>query len=99
MNDFSPAVSLIFQVVNHGIPGSLMEQMKRITREFVLLPLQEKVEYAVQEHEGYGQAFVFSEDQQLDWSDLLYLTIMPAEKRKMKFWPAKPVEFRYFCFF
>lgn len=83
-----------FQVVNHGIPGSLMEQMKRITREFVLLPLQEKVEYAVQEHEGYGQAFVFSEDQQLDWSDLLYLTIMPAEKRKMKFWPAKPVEFR-----
>lgn len=83
-----------FQVVNHGIPGSLMEQMKRITREFVLLPLQEKVEYSVQEHEGYGQAFVFSEDQQLDWSDLLYLTIMPAEKRKMKFWPAKPVEFR-----
>lgn len=83
-----------FQVVNHGIPGSLMEQMKRIAREFVLLPLQEKVEYAVQEHEGYGQAFVFSEDQQLDWSDLLYLTIMPAEKRKMKFWPAKPVEFR-----
>lgn len=83
-----------FQVVNHGIPGSLMEQMKRIAREFVLLPLQEKVEYSVQEHEGYGQAFVFSEDQQLDWSDLLYLTIMPAEKRKMKFWPAKPVEFR-----
>jgi isopenicillin N synthase-like dioxygenase len=99
MNDFSPAVSLIFQVVSHGIPGSLMEQMKRITREFVLLPLQEKVEYAVQEHEGYGQAFVFSEDQQLDWSDLLYLTIMPAEKRKMKFWAAKPVEFRYFYFF
>lgn len=83
-----------FQVVNHGISGSLMERMKRITREFVLLPLEEKVEYAVQEHEGYGQAFVFSEDQQLDWSDLLYLTIMPAEKRKMKFWPAKPVEFR-----
>jgi hypothetical protein len=44
------------------------------------------VEYAVQEHEGYGQAFVFSADQQLDWSDLLYLTIMPTEKRKMKFW-------------
>lgn len=83
-----------FQVLNHGISGSLMERMKRVTREFVLLPLQEKVEYAVQEHEGYGQAFVFSEDQQLDWSDLLYLTIMPAEKRKMKFWPAKPVEFR-----
>lgn len=83
-----------FQVVNHGIPGSLMEQMKKFTREFFLLPLEEKVKYAVQEHEGYGQAFVFSEDQQLDWSDLLYVTIMPPEKRKMKFWPANPVEFR-----
>jgi len=82
-----------FQVVNHGIPCSLMDRMKGITREFFLLPLQEKAEYAVKEHEGYGQAFVFSEDQQLDWSDLLYLTIMPVEKRNMKFWPAKPVDF------
>jgi isopenicillin N synthase-like dioxygenase len=82
-----------FQVVNHGIPGSLMERTKEIAREFFQLPSEEKLKYAVRERQGYGQAFVVSDDQQLDWTDLLYLTLMPPEKRNMKFWPTIPVDF------
>lgn len=82
-----------FLVVNHGIPGSLIERTRETAREFFQLPSEEKLKYAVQEREGYGQAFVVSDDQQLDWTDLLYLTLMPPEKRNMKFWPTIPAEF------
>ncbi|GJN32079.1 hypothetical protein PR202_gb20553 [Eleusine coracana subsp. coracana] len=44
--------------------------------------------------EGYGQAFVFSETQRLDWSDMLYLMLRPTESRDMRFWPAQPPSFR-----
>ncbi|KAH9304562.1 hypothetical protein KI387_008966, partial [Taxus chinensis] len=83
-----------FQAVNHGIPGSLMERMKGIVREFIHLPLEEKLKYEVQEIEGYGQALVFSEDQKLDWVDTMYLTTLPPESRNMNFWPTRPVDFR-----
>ncbi|XP_057846222.2 feruloyl CoA ortho-hydroxylase 1-like [Cryptomeria japonica] len=74
-------------VVNHGGPLSLLERMKGIGREFIQLPLEEKLNYKVQEPEGYGQMFVASDDQTLDWADLLFLTTLPPENRKMNFWP------------
>ncbi|XP_057819861.1 oxoglutarate-dependent flavonoid 7-O-demethylase 1 [Cryptomeria japonica] len=83
-----------FQVVNHGIPLSLLERMKGIFREFIQLPLEEKLKYKVQESEGYGQMFVASDDQTLDWADVLYLATLPPENRKMNFWPTKPRDFR-----
>uniref|UniRef100_A0A0D3HGJ8 Uncharacterized protein n=1 Tax=Oryza barthii TaxID=65489 RepID=A0A0D3HGJ8_9ORYZ len=39
------------------------------------------------DQEGYGQAFVLSEDQKLDWADMLYLQVHPSESRNLKFWP------------
>ncbi|XP_057819930.1 oxoglutarate-dependent flavonoid 7-O-demethylase 1 [Cryptomeria japonica] len=83
-----------FQAVNHGIPVSLMERMKGIVREFIQLPLEEKLKYKTQEIEGYGQSFVASDDQILDWADMMYLTTLPPENRKMNFWPTKPADFR-----
>ncbi|KAH9320912.1 hypothetical protein KI387_015551, partial [Taxus chinensis] len=59
----------IFQVVNHLIPLSLMERMKGIVSEFIQLPLEEKLKYEMQELEGYGQTFVGSDNQKMDWAD------------------------------
>ncbi|KAH9293924.1 hypothetical protein KI387_040874, partial [Taxus chinensis] len=83
-----------FQAVNHGIPGSLMEKMKETVKEFFELPLEEKLKYEVQDLEGYGQAFVVSDNQKLDWADAMHLTTLPPESRKMNLWPTKPVDFR-----
>ncbi|GLJ27817.1 hypothetical protein SUGI_0545920 [Cryptomeria japonica] len=83
-----------FQAVNHGIPLSLMETMKANVREFIQLPLEEKLKYKIQEIEGYGQTFVASDDQILDWADVMSLTTLPPENRKMELWPTKPSDFR-----
>ncbi|GLJ59821.1 hypothetical protein SUGI_1524170, partial [Cryptomeria japonica] len=82
-----------FQAANHGIPVSLTERMKGIVREFIQLPLEERLKYEKQEREGYGQSFVASDDQILDWADTIYLATLPPEKRKMSFWPTQPADF------
>ncbi|KAH9304567.1 hypothetical protein KI387_008971, partial [Taxus chinensis] len=80
--------------VNHGIPGSLMVRMKKTVREFFELPLEEKLKYEVKQVEGYGQVSVFSDNQKLDWSDIMHLTTLPPESRKMNLWPTRPVDLR-----
>ena len=47
------------------------------------------------EREGYGQLFVVSEEQKLDWADMLYLTTLPLESRKPQLLPNLPLPFRY----
>ncbi|KAH9295967.1 hypothetical protein KI387_039555, partial [Taxus chinensis] len=61
-----------FQIVNHGIPESLLKRTKKAVGEFFELPLKEKKKYAQppDDVEGYGQAYVVTEDQKLDWGDL-----------------------------
>lgn len=69
-----------------------MEKMKDDVRQFFSLPLEEKKAYAQlpDSIEGYGQAFVVSEDQKLDWGDMLFLIARPNAFRKMRFWPTNP---------
>eukprot|EP00253_Pinus_taeda_P012314 PITA_12314 len=85
-----------FQVVNHGIPNSLLDGVKRVGKEFFQLPLEEKQKYAVKAGslEGYGQRFVVSEDQKLDWGDLLGLLMFPSDNRDLSVWPLQPPDFR-----
>ncbi|CAA3025770.1 S-norcoclaurine synthase 1-like [Olea europaea subsp. europaea] len=70
--------------------------MKMVTSEFFKLPLGEKMVCAQTPNniEGYGQAFVVSEDQKLDWGDMLFLLPLPASQRNMRFWPKTPASFR-----
>uniref|UniRef100_A0A804LKK4 Fe2OG dioxygenase domain-containing protein n=1 Tax=Zea mays TaxID=4577 RepID=A0A804LKK4_MAIZE len=58
-------------------------------------PLDAKKECAQQADslEGYGQAFVVSEDQKLDWADMLFLIVQPREARDTRFWPTRPASF------
>ncbi|KAK1567775.1 hypothetical protein Q3G72_016499 [Acer saccharum] len=85
-----------FQLLNHGVSEAVIEKMKTDINEFFKLPLEEKMAYAQLPNtiEGYGQAFVVSEDQKLDWGDMLFLLSQPASIRNIKLWPTNPASFR-----
>ncbi|XP_022764520.1 protein SRG1-like [Durio zibethinus] len=78
-----------FQIINHGVREEVLNKMKASVAAFFELPLEEKNKYAkaANEIQGYGQNFVVSEDQKLDWSDMIYLITVPPENRNFKFWP------------
>ncbi|KAF5205779.1 2-oxoglutarate (2OG) and Fe(II)-dependent oxygenase superfamily protein, partial [Thalictrum thalictroides] len=83
-------------MTNHGVPEEIIEKMKSDTMEFFNLPLEVKKAYGqIPNHmEGYGQAFVMSEEQKLDWGDMHYLIANPLIARDMRFWPKTPTSFR-----
>ncbi|KAF7056281.1 hypothetical protein CFC21_063704 [Triticum aestivum] len=85
-----------FQLINHNVPDDVVEGMKASLQEFFQLPAETKRRFAQQQGrlEGYGQLFVVSEDQKLDWADMLFLYAQPPEIRKTKLWPDQPATFR-----
>ncbi|CAL5094031.1 unnamed protein product [Urochloa decumbens] len=85
-----------FQVLNHGVPEEVVLNIKRDIQEFFKLPLEIKNLYAQQpgDLQGYGQAYVVSNDQKLDWADMFAIIAQPPEARDMKRWPAQPLTFR-----
>ncbi|URD82334.1 2OG-Fe(II) oxygenase superfamily [Musa troglodytarum] len=85
-----------FQLINHTVPKEVIEKMKLDVREFFQLPLEEKRQLAqvTGDVQGYGQLFVVSKDQKLDWADVLYLNTQPAPERCLRFWPTQPLTFR-----
>ncbi|KAJ1292635.1 hypothetical protein BS78_01G005000 [Paspalum vaginatum] len=84
-----------FQVVNHGVPDDVVQDVKEDVKGFFGLPLDEKraVAQGPTGIEGYGQAFVVSEEQKLDWADILFLSTQPPEYRSLRFWPSRPATF------
>lgn len=85
-------------MINHGVEVSLLESMERMAMEFFMMPLEEKQKYPMAPGtvQGYGQAFVFSEDQKLDWCNMFALGLEPHYSRNPKLWPTKPAAFRYY---
>ncbi|XP_058070942.1 oxoglutarate-dependent flavonoid 7-O-demethylase 1-like isoform X2 [Magnolia sinica] len=85
-----------FQLVNHGVADELVKSMKEKIGDFFNFPLQEKKRYAQKEGsvEGYGQTFVTSEEQKLEWNDMLFIHALPIEDRNYSFWPERPQGFR-----
>jgi len=45
--------------------------------------------------EGFGQAFVVSEYQKLDWADLFFMTVLPKQLRMPHLFPQLPPSFRF----
>ncbi|OMP11880.1 hypothetical protein COLO4_03622 [Corchorus olitorius] len=68
--------------------GGLASDEDRLAA-FLELPIEEKMKYAMAANDiqGFGQAYVVSEEQKLDWNDMIYLATLPAENRKFKFCP------------
>eukprot|EP00253_Pinus_taeda_P000710 PITA_00710 len=85
-----------FQIVNHGIPNTLIDDIKAVAKEFFSFPLEEKLKYAPQAgaSQGYGKMFVTADDQTLDWGDLLALALMPNSIKNLALWPTVPTHFR-----
>ncbi|KAL4561869.1 hypothetical protein LXL04_034051 [Taraxacum kok-saghyz] len=79
----------IFQLTGHEIYDESIKNMHTKTQKFFNLPHEEKQRYAQKPGslEGYGQAFVISEDQKLEWCDMIFLKTIPTETRKLEFWP------------
>ncbi|XP_027344013.1 protein SRG1-like [Abrus precatorius] len=89
-----------FQLINHGVRCSLVEKVKRGAEEFFDLPLEEKKKFAQRgDHEGYGQLFVVSEEQKLEWADMLFVTTFPPQRRKPHTFHSIPFPFRFSSFF
>ncbi|KAF5944767.1 hypothetical protein HYC85_018844 [Camellia sinensis] len=84
-------------LINHGVSSSLVEKVKMETQEFFNLPMEEKKKFWQDpgDVEGFGQAFVASEEQKLDWADLFFLTTLPTPLRKPNLFPMLPLPFRH----
>lgn len=56
---------------------------------------KKKFEQRQGDAEGYGQVFVVSEDQKLEWGDVFFMFLFPLEKRKPYLFPKLPSKFRF----
>ncbi|RZC91560.1 hypothetical protein C5167_027632 [Papaver somniferum] len=85
-----------FQLVNHGVNTLLVENVKSEIERFFNLPMDDKIKYGQQEGdgEGFGQYFVNSDDQRLDWADVFYMVTLPHHLRKPYLFPKLPIPLR-----
>ncbi|CAI8587938.1 unnamed protein product [Vicia faba] len=62
-----------FQLINHGVNHSIVENVKIGVHEFLSLPTEEKKKFwrTSDDIEGFGQLFVVSENQKLEWADFV----------------------------
>uniref|UniRef100_A0A7N0ZY16 Fe2OG dioxygenase domain-containing protein n=1 Tax=Kalanchoe fedtschenkoi TaxID=63787 RepID=A0A7N0ZY16_KALFE len=83
---------MVGKMVNHGVREELLEKVKTEVQEFFKLPVEEKGKYGQlpDDLEGYGQAFVKSDEQKLDWADLFYMTTLPVSMRRPHLLPKLP---------
>ncbi|KAM3748530.1 hypothetical protein ACB098_05G116400 [Castanea mollissima] len=73
------------QLINHGVDTSLMEKVKVGMKEFYNLPMEEKKKLwqLPGNLEGFGQAFVVSDEQKLGWGDMFYISTLPIHLRNL----------------
>ncbi|XP_061340689.1 protein SRG1-like [Gastrolobium bilobum] len=85
-----------FQLINHEVNPSLVENVKIGVQKFFNLPMEEKKLFwqTPEDKEGFGQLFVVSEDQKLDWADMFYITAFPLHTRNPHLFPNIPQPFR-----
>ncbi|WCJ27725.1 2-oxoglutarate (2OG) and Fe(II)-dependent oxygenase superfamily protein [Euphorbia peplus] len=70
--------------------------MKSQAEEFFNLPMEEKKRFWQYpgEMEGFGQLFVVSEEQKLEWSDMFLMVTHPLHLRKPHLFPNLPLPLR-----
>ena len=88
------------QLINHGVSTSLVEKVKVGIKELFNLAMEEKKKLwqLPGDLEGFGQAFVVSEEQKLDWGDMFYMLTLPTRLRKPHLFPKLPLPFRSLSF-
>ncbi|CAK7325728.1 unnamed protein product [Dovyalis caffra] len=95
--DFACKECGFFQITNHGVPQEVPKKMKAVVAAFFELPMEDKNKYAmaVNDVQGYGQVYVASEHQKLDWCDMMFLMTLPSKFKKMNCWPVIIPGFKY----
>eukprot|EP00253_Pinus_taeda_P015734 PITA_15734 len=86
-----------FQIINHGIPDSLIARVQAASKAFFQLPAEEKEAYAneAQNPIGYGSKLGYSADGEvkLEWGDYYYNFVRPLDRRDMSKWPIQLSDF------
>ncbi|KAH9687821.1 protein SRG1 [Citrus sinensis] len=84
------------QLMNHGMSSSLVEKVRVEIQDFFNLPIDEKTKFWQQpgDIEGFGQLFIASEEQKLDWAYGFTLISFPTHLRKPHLFPKLPLPFR-----
>ncbi|KAH9764241.1 protein SRG1 [Citrus sinensis] len=88
--------SLTMPVESGASSSSLVEKVKVEIQEFFNLPMKEKEKFWMRpgETEGFGQNFVVSEEQRLDWAYGFTMFTLPAYLRKPHLFPKLPFPLR-----
>ncbi|QHO12461.1 hypothetical protein DS421_15g507110 [Arachis hypogaea] len=86
-----------FQLINHGVDPSLIESVKLGFQDFFNLPIEEKKKLWQKpgDIEGFGQLFVVSEKQKLEWADVFIINTLPSYARDLNLFLNIPQPFRY----
>lgn len=79
-----------FQIVNHGVPIHVLENVKDATNNFFALPPQEKVIYSkkhsVTNNVRFGTSFSPDAEKSLEWKDYLSLFFI-SDDEAATLWP------------
>ncbi|CAE6256980.1 unnamed protein product [Arabidopsis arenosa] len=82
----------VFQVVNHGIPTELMQQLRMAGKQFFELPEAEKETVAKDEDfEGFKRNYLGGIN---NWDEHLFHRLSPPSILNYKYWPKNPPQYR-----
>ena len=80
-----------FQIVNHGVPIEVLEDVKEATRSFFQLPAEEKIKFSQEnsltKHVRFGTSFIPKAEKALEWKDYLSLFYV-SDEESSTFWPS-----------
>lgn len=81
-----------FQIINHGIPIEVLENVKEAGRRFFALPNEERRKYLKENSPTPSvqlrTSFFPSAENVLEWKDFLMHTYFPAAEEDSEFWPS-----------
>ncbi|KAF6154822.1 hypothetical protein GIB67_032434 [Kingdonia uniflora] len=79
-----------FQVINHGVPIEILEEVKEATGQFFQLQAKAKMKYTKENspisNVHYGTSFIPQAENSLEWKDYLSL-FYTSEEEASSFWP------------
>lgn len=85
-----------FQLTDHGVSSTLTNNVKLEIKKLFDLSMEEKKKFWQEpgDLQGFGQLFVVSDEQKLDWADLFYMMVLPTQMRKQDLFSKLPSSFR-----
>ncbi|XP_047324091.1 flavonol synthase/flavanone 3-hydroxylase [Impatiens glandulifera] len=88
----------IFQIVNHGISGEVINHLQKVGKEFFELDQEEKELIAKpadsKSMEGYGTKLQKEVEGKKGWVDHLFHRVWPPSAINYHFWPKNPPSYR-----